>query len=79
MNSKRSFATRLTIALAMLLIGFGALVGLLGRHVATEHEQETLQRLSHGLARHIVEHWPEITLADPDQVAVTAGCALWGG
>ena len=72
MNSKRSFATRLTIALAMLLIGFGALVGLLGRHVATEHEQETLQRLSHGLARHIVEHWPEITLADPDQADLAA-------
>ncbi len=76
MNSGRSFASRLTIALAVLLLGFGALVGLLGRHVATEHEQEVLQRLSHGLARHIVEHWPEITLADPDQADLAARRAL---
>ena len=76
MNSGRSFASRLTIALALLLLGFGALVGLLGRHVATEHEQEALQRLSHGLARHIVEHWPEITLADPDQADLAARRAL---
>jgi signal transduction histidine kinase len=76
MKNKRSFATRLTIALAMLLLGYGALVGLLGRQLATEHEQETLQRLSYGLARHIVEHWPEITLADPDQADLAARKAL---
>ena len=76
MSSRRSFTTRLTIALALLLLGFGALVGLLGRHVATEHEQEALQRLSHGLARHIVEHWPEIILADPDQADLAARKAL---
>ena len=76
MSSRRSFTTRLTIALALLLLGFGALVGLLGRHVAAEHEQEALQRLSHGLARHIVEHWPEIILADPDQADLAARKAL---
>ena len=38
---------------------------MLGRHVATAHEQEALQRLSHGLAQHIVGHWPEITTTDP--------------
>jgi hypothetical protein len=50
-----------------VLLTRGALVALLGRHVASEHEQETLQRLSHGLARHIVEHWPEISLPDRDR------------
>ena len=63
----RSFTTRLTIALALLLLGFAALVALLGRHVAAEHDQEALQRLSYGLARHIVEHWPSITVANPDE------------
>ncbi len=55
------------MAMALLLLAYGALVGVLGWHVAAEDEQESLQRLSHGLARHIVEHWPEITLADRDQ------------
>ncbi|MBL0166565.1 MAG: HAMP domain-containing histidine kinase [Propionivibrio sp.] len=76
MSRRRSFTRRLTIALALLLLGFGALVGLLGRHVAAEHEQEALQRLSHGLARHIVEHWPEIILADPEQADLAARKAL---
>ena len=48
------------MALALLLLVYGALVAVLGRQVAHEHEQESLQRLSHGLARHIVEHWPQI-------------------
>lgn len=76
MLSRRSFTARLTLALALLLLAYGALVGLLGRHVAAEHEQEALQRLSHGLARHIVEHWPEITLTDPDQADRAARAAL---
>ena len=76
MSRRRSFTRRLTIALALLLLGFGALVGLLGRHVAAEHEQEALQRLSHGLARHIVEHWPEIILADPEQADLAARKSL---
>jgi signal transduction histidine kinase len=63
----RSFTTRLTLALAVLLLTYGALVALLGRHVASEHEQESLQRLSHGLARHIVEHWPQIAAVDQGQ------------
>jgi signal transduction histidine kinase len=62
-----SFTARLTIALALLLLAYGALVAVLARQVASEHEQESLQRLSHGLARHIVEHWPQITTADRDQ------------
>ena len=76
MMRKRSFTTRLTLALALLLLGFGALVALLGRQVAAEHEQESLQRLSHGLARHIVEHWPAIAATDPDQADRAAREAL---
>ena len=72
----RSFATRLTLALALLLLAYGAFVALLGRQVAAEHEQESLQRLSHGLARHIVEHWPEIALADPDLADQAARASL---
>jgi signal transduction histidine kinase len=64
----RSFTTRLILALALLLLAYGAIVALLGRHVASEHEQESLQRLSHGLARHIVEHWPQIAKVDQGEV-----------
>jgi signal transduction histidine kinase len=65
--SGRSFTSRLTIALALLLLLFGALVALLGRQVVVEQEAESLQRISHRLARHIVEHWPQITLTDVDE------------
>ena len=67
MTAGRSFTTRLTLALALLLLGYGGFVALLGRQVAAEHEQESLQRLSHGLAKHIVSHWPAITVTQPDQ------------
>ncbi|MBO3708033.1 MAG: HAMP domain-containing histidine kinase [Candidatus Accumulibacter sp.] len=76
MPGRRSFTARLTLALALLLLAYGAFVGVLGRHVAAEHEQEALQRLSHGLARHIVEHWPEITLTDSDQADRAARAAV---
>ena len=72
----RSLATRIIVAMALLLAGFCVLVVLLGRHVAAEHEQEALQRLSHGLARHIVEHWPEIAVADPREADAAARKAL---
>lgn len=55
-----SFTARLTTVLALLLLAFAALVAALARQVAQTQEQEALQRLSHGLARNIVEHWPEI-------------------
>ena len=73
---KASFSRRLTLALAALLLGYGALVAVLGRQVAAQYEQESLQRLSHGLARHIVEHWPQITVADRDQADSQARAAL---
>ncbi len=60
-----ALSRRLTITLAALLLGFAALVALLAQQVATAHGQETLQRLSQGLARHIVGHWPAITDAVP--------------
>lgn len=61
-----SFATRLIVTMAVLMLAYGAFVGLLGRYVAAQHEKESLQRLSHGLARHIIEHWPQIARTDVD-------------
>ena len=55
-----SFTRRIVLAFALLLLAFGLLVAFLGHRVTVQHEQETLQRLSHGLARHIVEHWPQV-------------------
>jgi len=52
------FTARLSLALAVLLCGFGALVAAVGTRTLATQQQETLQRLSHGLAQHIVEHWP---------------------
>lgn len=49
------------IAFALLLLGFSVLVALLGRHVGAQYDLEMQQRLSHGLARHIVEHWPQVS------------------
>ena len=76
MIAGRSFTTRLSVALAVLLLAYGAFVGLLGRQVAAEQEQESLQRLSHGLARHIVGHWPEIASPNRDEAERTARGAL---
>ncbi len=55
------FTSRLLWALLLLLLGFGLFVAVGVRQVAVTQEQEALQRLSHGLARHIVGHWPEVT------------------
>ncbi len=76
MTLGRSFTARLSMALALLLLAYGAFVALLGRQLASEHEQESLQRLSHGLARHIVEHWPEIASPNRDEAERTARSAL---
>ena len=76
MRAGPSFTTRLTGALALLLLAFAALVALLARQVASEHEAESLQRLSHGLARHIVGQWPQITAADPSPADQAARAAL---
>ncbi len=62
----RTLALRLVGLLALLLLAYGALVALLGDRFATGREEEALQRLSHGLARHIVEHWPEVSAPGGD-------------
>ncbi|MDP2006953.1 MAG: HAMP domain-containing sensor histidine kinase [Rubrivivax sp.] len=74
--TQRSFTTRLSLALALLLLVYGAFVALLGRQVAAAQEQESQQRLSHGLARHIVGHWPEIASPDRDEAERSARSAL---
>jgi signal transduction histidine kinase len=51
---------RLVIVLVLLLLAWGLFVAWLVWRVTIEREHETLQRLSHGLARHIVERWPEL-------------------
>ena len=76
MIDRRSFTTRVSLALALLLLAYGAFIGLLGRYVAAEHEHESLQRFSHGLARHIVEHWLAVTLPNPDDAERAARVAL---
>lgn len=76
MSLSRSFTSRLSLTLALLLLAYGALVALLGRQLAAEQEQESLQRLSHGLARHIVDHWPEIASPDRDEAERAARDAL---
>ena len=71
-----SFAARLTLVLAVLLLAYAALVAVLSRQVARAHEQESLQRLSYGLAAHIIGHWPEITSPQPDPADLAARDAL---
>ena len=71
-----SFAARLTLVLAVLLLAYAALVAVLSRQVARVHEQEALQRLSYGLAAHIIGHWPEITSPQPDPADLAARDAL---
>ena len=72
----QSFSTRLTLALALLLLGFGALVAALGHRLSAEQGQEALQRLSRGLAQHIVGHWPEVSSREPGQAEQLARQAL---
>lgn len=61
-----SLAARLSVAVVLLLLGFGLLVAFVSRTALATQEDEALQRLSHGLAAHIVGNWPDITLPDPD-------------
>jgi signal transduction histidine kinase len=76
MKPRRSFTRRLSWALASLLLAYGAFVAALGAAISQQHGQETLQRLSHGLAGHIVGHWPEITAPDREQADRAAREAL---
>jgi signal transduction histidine kinase len=74
--SQRSFTTKLSLALALLLLAYGAFVGLLGQRLWAEHELESTQRLSRGLAAHIVEHWPEIASPTRENADAAARSAL---
>lgn len=76
MRRWRCFAARLSITLALLLLGYGAFVALIGRHLAHEQADESLQRLSHGLAQHIVSHWPEVAAPEPAGADRAARSAL---
>ncbi len=76
MTAGRSITTRLTIAFVVLLLGFGVFIAGLSRNIVAQHQDETLQRLSYGLARHIVEHWPVVTAANPDDSDAQARQAL---
>jgi signal transduction histidine kinase len=75
-NLQRSFVARLMLALAALLLTFGIFIALLSRFVVHEYNEEEQQRLSHGLAGHIVAHWPEITKSDRLQDDIAARKAL---
>ncbi len=59
------------LILGTLLVAFAGLVGFLGKHLASEHELESLQRLSHGLARHLVEHWPQVATTATDHASLS--------
>ena len=64
-----SLPRKLLLLLTLLLGAWGAWVGALAWRVAAEHEHEALQRLSHGLAGHIVKQWPELGGGTPDEAA----------
>jgi signal transduction histidine kinase len=71
MMAYRSFSMRLMLCMAGLLMVFAAIVAVLGKQLATEHELESLQRVSHGLARHLVEHWPQVAATAPDLASLS--------
>lgn len=60
---------RIALAFALILLAFGLFVAVL-LHTATRyHQDELIQKLSLGLAKHIGEQWP---LTDPDGFNKTA-------
>lgn len=58
-----SLSTRLVLVLVAVLAGYGLLVGATFHREAAEREALALQRVSAGLARHVVEHWPQVEAA----------------
>ena len=69
----RALWTRLTLALATLLLVFGAAGALLAQRLAVDHAQEAQQRRAQGLARHIAQRWPALAQADPAARAPVIG------
>lgn len=66
---RASLSARLVVALLAVLAGYGLLVGATFRHEAAEREALALQRVSAGLAAHIVGHWPHLAGTGTDDGA----------
>jgi signal transduction histidine kinase len=73
MGAGSSLSTRLTLALAALLLAFGAAGALLAQRLAADHAQEAQQRRAQGLAAHIAQRWPGLAEADPAARAPVIG------
>jgi signal transduction histidine kinase len=73
MKSVSNYATKLSTQLILAFFGVllvtAVLVGILIRWQTLQNESATLQRLSAGLAAHIVGHWPVVTQADQDKAS----------
>jgi signal transduction histidine kinase len=61
----RRFTTRLIVAFFVVLLSVAMIIGGLVRWQTLNAESVTLQRVSAGLAKHIIEHWPVVTQTDP--------------
>jgi signal transduction histidine kinase len=66
---RNSFAARISLTLVVLLLSYGVCVGFIGRQVLNAQSQESLQRVSFGLAKHMVEHWPQMTSETPERAS----------
>ncbi|MFN0185020.1 MAG: sensor histidine kinase [Aquabacterium sp.] len=65
MRMSFGFSARLLATLLLALAAYGAFVALSFRDDAQQREATVLQGVSRDLARHIVEHWPEVSAATP--------------
>jgi signal transduction histidine kinase len=68
----RTFSARLAAAVLLVMLAYGVAVGWLFHHQALRTEHENLQRIAHGLARHIVQHWPQVGQGGPGGDAASA-------
>ncbi|QSA96538.1 HAMP domain-containing sensor histidine kinase [Methylococcus sp. EFPC2] len=67
----RSLYSRIALTFAALILLFGGLCGGLDLVAAKNHQQEIVQRISHGLAAHIAEQWPLFKGGRVDHKAAT--------
>lgn len=63
---KLGFAARLTATLAGLLLLFGSAMAAMGLQLAQDRQDRALQRLSAGLALHVLNHWPVVSAPGVD-------------
>ncbi|MCU0868310.1 MAG: sensor histidine kinase [Burkholderiales bacterium] len=66
MTLRHGFTARVVGVIVVVLTVYAVFVALVFRHEAQEREAVALQGVSADLARHIVDHWPQITGRDPD-------------